>query len=138
MPPRKEVSSTALQSAAQAADNAAKAAADAAEASKSAAENARIAAKAASESATAIAVVATDTSWMKKSLAGIEETLKSIEQSFVTNTRFQEAVKILDNHEARIMGLETKDTRTTVMLSVGIGIISLLISLLVYHLFQGK
>jgi hypothetical protein len=45
------------------------------------------------------------------------------------------ATKIAD-HELRLNTLETNQTKTTVLLSVGIGIMSLLVSILIYHLFQ--
>lgn len=40
----------------------------------------------------------------------------------------------LDAHEIRIVRLETAKTKQTVLLSIGIGILSLLVSLLVYHI----
>lgn len=41
--------------------------------------------------------------------------------------------KIAD-HEVRINTLETNNTRTTVLLSIGIGILGILVSLLIWHL----
>lgn len=38
------------------------------------------------------------------------------------------------SHEIRIVTLENTDTRVTVMLSIGVGILTLLISLLIWHL----
>jgi hypothetical protein len=119
-----------------AAVNASAAASAAANAASKAADNAAIAARAAAESATAIAVVATDTSWMKKSLEGIEVTLNEMNKAFVTAAQHAELLKVTDNHEIRINALETTGTRLTVMLSIGIGVLSLLTSLLIYHLFQ--
>ena len=86
--------------------NASQAASAAAAASASAASNAQIATKAAADSATAIAVVATDTSWMKKSLAGIEETLRVISSDFVSNSRFLESEKNQDDMEKRLRVIE--------------------------------
>lgn len=43
------------------------------------------------------------------------------------------SIKIAD-HELRINSLETSNTRQTVMLSIGIGILSLLVSLLIWHI----
>jgi hypothetical protein len=120
----------------EAASNATAAAKSAADAATSAADNARIAAKAAAESATAIAVVATDTSWMKKSLTGIETILEEMRNSFVTAAQHAEITKTVDNHETRLNTLEMEKTRITLLLSVASGILMLLVSLLVYHLFQ--
>ena len=86
--------------------NASQAASAAAAAAASAASNAQIAAKAAADSATAIAVVATDTSWMKKSLAGIEETLRVISSDFVSNSRFLESEKNQNDMEKRLRVIE--------------------------------
>ncbi len=119
-----------------AAANATSAANAAAEAAASAAENARVAAKAAAESATAIAVVATDTSWMKKSLSGIEQTLNDMSKAFVTAAQHEEVLKLLTSHENRLNTLETEKTRITVLLSISGAILTLLVSLLIYHLFQ--
>jgi Flp pilus assembly protein TadG len=123
-----------LSNISQAANNAALAAKNASDAARSASDNAAIAAKAAAESATAIAVVATDTSWMKKSLSGIENTLEEMRNNYVTMPQHAELIKELENHEGRIITLETERTRVTVLLSIGIGILGLLVSLLVYHL----
>lgn len=125
-----------ISAAAHAAENASTAAASAADAAKAAAANAQIAAKAAADSATAIAVVATDTSWMKKSLSGIEETLSEMSKAFVTAAQHAEVIKEIVEMKARTTILETNNTRVTVLLSIGIAILSLLVSLLTYHLFQ--
>jgi len=121
---------------AAAASNASAAASAAATAAASAASNAQIAAKAAAESATAIAIVATDTTWMKKSLSGIEQTLDEMGKSFVTASQHLEIIKFIDNHENRLNSLETEKTKVTVMLGIGVSIVTLLVSLLIYHLFQ--
>lgn len=42
--------------------------------------------------------------------------------------------KQINDHEIRLNALETEKTRTTVMLSIGVGILGLLVSLLVWHL----
>jgi exo-beta-1,3-glucanase (GH17 family) len=123
-----------LNNISSAANNAAQAAKSASDAASAAASNAAIAAKAAAESATAIAVVATDTTWMKKSLSGIENTLEEMRNQYVTMSQHAEVVKILDSHEKAIEDLQTEKTRTAVLLSIGIGILSLLVTLLVYHL----
>ena len=91
---------------ATAAAHASQAANTAATTAAAAASNAQIAAKAAADSATAIAVVATDTSWMKKSLAGIEETLGAISSDFVSNSRFLESEKNQDDMEKRLRVIE--------------------------------
>lgn len=43
----------------------------------------------------------------------------------------------INDHEVRLNALEGNNTKLTVLLSVGAGIMTLLVSLLVYHLFQG-
>jgi hypothetical protein len=42
----------------------------------------------------------------------------------------------LHAHEQRIFRLETSKTKQTVLLSVGIGILSILSSLMIYHMFK--
>ena len=121
---------------ANAAANASIAAREAATAAAKAAENAAIAAKAAAESATAIAVVATDTSWMKKSLSRVEESLSEMSKSFVSAVQHAELVKRVDDHEIRITKAETEHTKITVLLSIASVIMSTLVALLIYHLFQ--
>lgn len=123
-------------SASNAAANASNAANAAAEAAAQAASNAQISAKAASDSATAIAVVATDTSWMKKSLTRVEEQLNSITNSFVSKSDHLEVLDQLDDHEKRLRCLEVERTRITVLLGIASAIMSVLTSLLIWHLFQ--
>lgn len=122
--------------AAHAADNAAAAALSASEAAKSASENARIAAKATAESATNIAVVATDTTWMKGALVRVEGSLNEMNKAFVTAAQHAEVIKLIADHEIRIGIMEKSDTKLTVMLGIGTAILSILTSLLIYHLFQ--
>lgn len=133
----KNATQIALQ-ASNAAANASSAASSAANAASQAATNAQIAAKAAADSATAIAIVATDTSWMKKSLARVEDTLSTISNSFVSIADHQAGLQLVSDHEKRLTSLETEKTKTTVLISVGIGLMSLLTSIIVYHVFQGK
>lgn len=130
----KDNSNAVIAAASHAAENASAAALSAAEAARTAAGNAAIAAKAAADSATTIAVVATDTSWMKKSLEGIELTLNEMNKAFVTSAQHAEVIKRLDEHEIRLVNVETSNTRSTVLLSIGIGILSLLTSLLIWHI----
>lgn len=40
----------------------------------------------------------------------------------------------IDNHDARIVALETSKTRQNVLMSIGIGLMSLLVSLVIYIL----
>ena len=56
-------------------------------------------------------------------------------KSDISDIKDGTATKIAD-HELRINKLETSNTRQTTMLGIGIAILSLLVSLLVYHLFQ--
>jgi alanyl-tRNA synthetase len=42
----------------------------------------------------------------------------------------------INNHEIRLTALELSKTRQNVMMSIGIGILTLLVSLLTYHLTQ--
>lgn len=117
-----------------AANNAAIAAKNASDAAASASQNASIAAKAAAESATAIAVVATDTTWMKGTLTRVEETINEMNKAFVTATQHNEVLKILADHEVRLNSNETEKIRTTVLLTIGTAILSLILSLLIWHL----
>ena len=123
-------------SVAQAAVNASAAANGAAQAAAKAADNATIAAKAASDSATAIAIVATDTSWMKKSLESIETKLNEMDKQFVTTSQHSDVIKELGEHETRLNTLETNNTKNTTLLVIGSGILTFLVGLLIWHLFQ--
>ena len=62
---------------------------------------------------------------LKTKLEGIREDIKNLSDG---------TTKQIADHELRINNLETDKTRTTVMLSIGVGILSLLVSLLVWHL----
>ena len=42
----------------------------------------------------------------------------------------------LQAHEQRIFRLETAKTKTTTLVSIGIGILTILSSLLIYHMFK--
>jgi hypothetical protein len=42
----------------------------------------------------------------------------------------------INDHEIRLNGLETSKTKQTTLLSIGVGILVILTTLLVYHLFQ--
>jgi hypothetical protein len=42
----------------------------------------------------------------------------------------------LDDHETRLMNLESSRTKQNVTMSIGIGILTLLTSLLTYHMFK--
>ena len=44
----------------------------------------------------------------------------------------------INDHETRINSLETAKTRQTVLLSVGIGILTLLVSLMIYHIMGSQ
>jgi len=119
-----------------AANNAALAAKNASDSALAASQNAQIAAKAAAESATAIAVVATDTSWMKKSLTRVEETLTKMGENFITNVQHEEVCKKVSDHEIRINNLETQNTKIATLITITGSILTILIGLLIYHLFQ--
>jgi len=88
----------------------------------------------ASKTAETTAIISNDISWMKKSLSGIESTLNEMTKAFVTASQHQEVIKTLDEHSEDIHELQTDKTRTTVLLSIGIGILTLLVSLLTYHI----
>lgn len=49
-----------------------------------------------------------------------------------------EVDKRITDHEVRINAMETSHTRVTVLLSIGIGILTLLVGLLVQHIVYGK
>lgn len=111
-------------------------AAAAAAAAALASTNAQEAAKVAANSASIIAVVANDVLWMKKSLIGIENKLEEMTKVFVTESQHQEVCKNIEDHEVRLNNLETSNTRLTVMLVIGSSILTVLVSLLIFHLFQ--
>ena len=60
----------------------------------------------ASKTAESMAVISTDISWMKKSLSGIENTLKEIQGVYVTSVVFAESDKEINDHEIRIRKIE--------------------------------
>jgi hypothetical protein len=96
--------------------------------SANAANNAAIAAKTAADSAVIIATVANDVDWMKKSLINIESKLDEMSKSFVTYGEHQDVLKKIDDHENRLNKLETANTKTTVLLSIGISLIMICVS----------
>ena len=49
-----------------------------------------------------------------------------------------EVDKRITDHEVRINAMETNHTRTTVLVSIGIGILTLLVGILVQHIVYGK
>lgn len=106
----------------------------AARAAAQASENAVVAAKAATDSATMIAVVANDVSWIKGSLKNIEVTLNDMSKAFVTAAQHSEVCKKLEEHETRLNGLSNSNTRQTAILSIGTGLVALLVSIIIYHL----
>ena len=71
-----------------------------------------------------------------KNAGGFWNTLEEMRNNYVTFAQHTELIKLLENHEQRIVSMETDRTRTTVLLSVGIGILTLLTSLLIYHLVR--
>jgi hypothetical protein len=62
---------------------------------------------------------------LKTKIEGIRDDIKDLKDGTTE--------KIAD-HEIRLTNLETEKTKTTVLLSIGIGILTLLVSLLVWHL----
>jgi len=53
------------------------------------------------------AIISNDLSWMKKSLEGIEVTLKEMSGAFVSTTTFNDNQKMTEDHETRIRGIES-------------------------------
>jgi len=88
----------------------------------------------ASKTAESMATITTDISWMKRSLSSIEAKLNEMDKAFVTAAQHAEVLKRLDEQQTQIEDLKTEKTRTAVLLSIGIGILTLLTSLLTYHL----
>lgn len=62
---------------------------------------------------------------LKTQIVGIKEDIRDLKDG---------TSKQISDHEIRITSLETDKTKTTVMLSIGVGILTLLVSLLTYHL----
>lgn len=96
----------------------------------------KVATDLASKTAESNGIINTNMEWIKKSLSGIETKLETMDKAFVTAAQHQEVLVAIANQELRISTLQSNNTRLTVLLSVGTGILTLLISLLVYHLFQ--
>lgn len=64
------------------------------------------------------AIISNDISWMKKSLAGIEITLKEMTGAFVTSIRFGEFERDAQDRETRIRALEQNMWKLVGMTSV--------------------
>lgn len=60
----------------------------------------------ATETSKATGIISNDIAWMKKSLLGIEQTLKEMNGNFVTSVIFGETDKEVDDHENRIREIE--------------------------------
>ncbi len=88
----------------------------------------------ASKTAESIAAITTNIDWMKQSLSGIESKLNEMDKAFVTAAQHLDVTKELETHENRINTLETEKTRSTVLLTIGGAIVSLMLTLLIYHL----
>ena len=52
------------------------------------------------------ATVQNDITWMKKSLTGIEQTLKDMNSAFVTQSAFQDTANTTTDHEKRLRTIE--------------------------------
>ncbi len=83
------------------------------------------------------AIISTNIDWVKKSLVNIELKLNEMDKAFVTSAQHDAVLKELANHETRVNGLETEKTRTTVLLSVGSFLLSIVVSLIVYLILHG-
>lgn len=96
----------------------------------------KVASDLASKTAESNGIINTNMEWIKKSLSGIEVKLETMDKAFVTASQHTELTNKVTDHETRINALETSHTRTTVLVSIGIGILTILVSLLTYHIFQ--
>jgi len=67
---------------------------------------AKTATELASKTAETTAVINTNIEWMKQSLAGIETTLKEMNNMFVNRVEFTEVVRVQDDHENRTRVIE--------------------------------
>ena len=88
----------------------------------------------ASKTAESNATITTNMEWIKKSLSAIEGKLNEMDKAFVTAAQHAEVLKCLDTHETRLNVLEGSNTKTMVMLTIGTGILSILVGLLTYHI----
>lgn len=66
---------------------------------------------------------------LKTRMEGLKEDVKEVNNG---------VSKGFANHEIRINKLETKDTRATILISLGIGLLTILTGILIYHLFGVK
>lgn len=96
----------------------------------------KVATDLASKTAESNGIINTNMEWIKKSLSGIEIKLETMDKAFVTSSQHVELCSKVSDHETRLNTLETSHTRTTVLVSIGIGILTILVSLLTYHIFQ--
>lgn len=127
---------TVINTATEAARNASAAALSASQAAKAASENAVIAAKAAADSAQNIAVVMTDTSWIKESVKSISTQLYEMTKGFVTSAQHVEVEKRIDDLELWSETQKTSNTRLTVMLSIGVAILGVILTLTINHILK--
>jgi len=97
---------------------------------------AKVATELASKTAESNGVINTNMEWIKKGLGDIQLKLDQMDKAFVTAAQHQEVLNAIDGHEKRICKVETTNTRLNVLISIGIGILSILVGMLVYHLFQ--
>jgi hypothetical protein len=81
----------------------------------------------ATKTAETTAVMSNDITWMKQSLSGIEQTLKEINGTFVTNERFAEVEKNVMDHEDRIRNVE----HNTWIWAGGLAVLTILVPLVI-------
>lgn len=96
----------------------------------------KVATDLASKTAESNGIINTNMEWIKKSLEAIQMKLETMDKAFVTAAQHQEVLNAVSAHEKRINSVEKSNTRSTVLLSIGTSILALLVSLLIYHLFQ--
>ena len=96
----------------------------------------KVASDLASKTAESNGIINTNMEWIKKSLEAIQTKLETMDKAFVTASQHQEVLTAIAGHETRLNDVEKSNTKSNVLLSIGIGILSLLTSLLIYHLFQ--
>ena len=85
-----------------------------------------------------LAVNSSETINIKNSITEIKTDIREIKNNGVTQEQHKDLIKNLDEKEIRITVLESSKTSTQILLSIGIGILTLLTSLLIYHLVGSK
>jgi hypothetical protein len=74
------------------------------------------------------------TSNVKIAIGEIKVDIREIKNNSVTQEQHKELTELIKDHEKRVFALENSKISITILLSIGTGILTLLTSLMIYHL----